>query len=77
MVHKRDVLISCLSFVSKLDWLIAIKVMKQFNAAIVNFIQKLEWRFLVQDIINANSVIYPQFWVQHEAKHKFKAHLSI
>jgi len=64
MVHKRDVLISCLSFVSRLDWLIAIEVMKQHNVAIVNFIQELEWWFVVQDIINANSVIYPQFWVQ-------------
>jgi hypothetical protein len=47
MVHKKDVLISCLSFVSKLDWLIAIEVMKQHNAIIVNLIQELEWQFLV------------------------------
>jgi len=27
--------------------------------------------------MNASGVIYPQFWVQHEAKHKFMAQLSI
>jgi hypothetical protein len=77
MVHKRDVLIGCLSCVSRLDWLNAIEVVKQHSAIIVGLIQKLARRFLVQDIINAIGVISPQFWLQPETKHKFKAQLSI
>ncbi len=63
MVHQRDVLIGCLSYVYKLDWLNVVKVVKQHNPTIIDPIQELEWWFLVQDIMNATSVIYLQFWV--------------
>jgi hypothetical protein len=43
MVHKRDPLISCLNYVSKLDWLNVVEVVKQqCNVAATSFIQKLE-----------------------------------
>jgi hypothetical protein len=40
-----------------------VKVVKQHNPTIIDPIQELEWWFLVQDIMNATSVIYLQFWV--------------
>jgi hypothetical protein len=71
IVHKRDVLIGCLSCVSGHDWLNAIEVVKQHITIFVGLIQKLERQFPTQDIINATGVISPQFWVQPKAKHKF------
>jgi hypothetical protein len=57
MVHKRDPLISCLSYVFRLDWLNVIEVVKQqCNVVAINLIQKLERRFPVQDIMNAIGV---------------------
>jgi hypothetical protein len=64
MVHKRDVLTNYLSFVSTLNWLNGVEVMKQWcNVTVVGFIQELKQQFLAQDIMNATSVIYLQFWV--------------
>jgi hypothetical protein len=77
MVHKRDVLIGRLSCVFTLDWLNVVEVVKQHSVMIIGPIQELERRFPAQDIINAIGVIYPRFWVQPKAKHKFKAQLSI
>jgi hypothetical protein len=43
MVHKRDPLTNCLSYVFRLDWLNVIEVVKQqCNVATTNLIQKLE-----------------------------------
>jgi hypothetical protein len=42
MVHQRDVLIGCLSYVYKLDWLNVVKVVKQHNPTIIDPIQELE-----------------------------------
>jgi hypothetical protein len=42
MVHKMDVLIGCLSYVSRLDWLNVVEVVKQYSATIIGLIQELE-----------------------------------
>jgi hypothetical protein len=57
MVHKRDPLISCLSYVSRLDWLNVVEVVKQqCNVVAISLIQKLERCFLAQDIMNSTNV---------------------
>jgi hypothetical protein len=62
MVHKNDPLTSRLSYVSILDWLNAIEVVKhQCSVIVIGFIQELEQCFQTQDIMNAIKVIYPQF----------------
>jgi len=38
MVHKRGVLIGCLSYVSRLDWLNVVEVVKQYSATIIGLI---------------------------------------
>lgn len=60
MVHKKDPLTSCLSYVLRLYWLNAIEVVKkQWNDIATSFIQKLEQCFVAQDIMNATKLSYP------------------
>jgi hypothetical protein len=43
MVHKRDLVISCLNYVSRLDWLNIVKVVKnQCSVANTSLIQKIK-----------------------------------
>jgi hypothetical protein len=43
IVHKRDVLTSCLNCASKLDWFNVVEAMKQqFNVVIGSLVQELE-----------------------------------
>jgi len=60
MVHKKNPLTSCLSYVSRLDCWNVVKVMKQqCNVTTTSPIEELEQRFPAQDIMNAIGVIYP------------------
>jgi len=77
MVHKKNPLTSCLSYVSKFDWLNVIKALKQqCNAITIGLIQEHE-HFPAEDIMNATRVICSQLWVQPKVEHKILAQFSI
>jgi hypothetical protein len=43
----------------------------------LSLVVKLESRFLVQQLMNALSLIYPQYWLQEDVKINFNNHLEI
>jgi hypothetical protein len=43
----------------------------------LSLVVKLKSRFLVQQLMNVLSLIYPQYWLQEDAKINFNKHLEI
>jgi hypothetical protein len=44
---------------------------QQCQEAVIQFITKLQGKFLAQNLMDASRVIYPQYWLQPELEKRF------
>jgi len=65
-LHKIDTSIRKITMVTTDDWTFTCQnVKKQCNYTTKSLIDELDTQFLIQEVMNATKLIYPQYYLHH------------